>query len=169
MALAARFALSFSVPLWLALGSAPLAAELPVAGSFRDTASCEAVRTLAGEEASTLSETNRALLGDAVQDGVTMDAARVAGPGGWLCSFPQVWEVRAGDRWMAMAACEAGSDFFPAIVTLERLEEARYRLRLGDGVDTVEMIPCEISPPEAPEAPAESPAERPAEASEAAQ
>ncbi|MEM7566548.1 MAG: hypothetical protein AAF321_04885 [Pseudomonadota bacterium] len=135
-----------------------MAAELPLTGSLRDAESCEAVLAIAradavaveGSEAAdqdTLSQEDRERLGDAVQSGVLIDATRVSGPGGWSCTFPQVWEVREGDRWMAMAACDGGDDFFPAVMTLERLEAERYRLRLGDGADAVDMVPCRIEPP----------------------
>ena len=127
-----------------------LAAELPVEGSFRDAASCEAVQRLATDTAN-LSASDRTLLGDAVQGGVTMEAERVSGPGGWSCSFPQVWPVRA-DRWMAMAACEADDDFFPAVLTLERRDEETYRLRLGDSADAVDLVPCTLPGPEAADA-----------------
>lgn len=138
--------------------TAARADELPIEGGYRDAGSCEAVRTLAradaalveDEDADTppepLDEAERELLDDAVRNGVLLDASSVAGPGGWLCSFPQVWEVRAGDRWLALAACDGGDDFFPAVLSLERLEEERYRLRLGDGADAVDMIPCRLEP-----------------------
>ncbi len=151
-----RFALAGGVSLFCV--GAALGAELPVTGSYRDAGSCEAVQAMAAADAvgvegsdapapDALSEEDRDRLGDAVEDGVLMDASRVSGPGGWSCTFPQVWEVRAGDRWMAMAACDGGGDFFPAVLMLERLEAERYRIRLGDGADAVEMVPCRIDPP----------------------
>ncbi len=151
-----RFALAGGVSL-LCVGAAA-GEELPVTGSYRDAGSCEAVQTMAAADAvgvegsdapdpDALSDEDRDRLGDAVEDGVLMDASRISGPGGWSCTFPQVWEVRAGDRWMAIAACDGGDDFFPAVMTLERLEAERYRIRLGDGADAVEMVPCRIDPP----------------------
>ena len=144
---------AFGLALVSLSGSEVLAAELPVTGSYRDTASCDAVRSLAGDDAAgaaraSLSDTQRRVLSDAVQSGVTMEASRVAGPGGWVCSFPQVWPVGEGGRWLAMAACDAGGDFFPAVLTLEQLEAERYRLRLGDSADAVEMVPCTLATPE---------------------
>ena len=152
------------------LSGRAIAAELPVIGSYRDTASCEAVRSLAGDDMAGddvagaaragLSDTERRVLSDAVQSGVTMEASRVSGPGGWACTFPQVWPVGEGGRWLAMAACDAGGDFFPAVLTLEQLEAERYRLRLGDGADAVEMVPCTLATPETLDvAPAETAAE----------
>ena len=119
---------------------------LPLDGTLRDEASCDALQSL--NDATDLDDEARETLDRAVQDGVTLSAAQATGPGDWVCTFPQVWNAGNGanpDRWIALSACEADGEFFPALMTVERTGET-FRLRLGDSADAVSMRACPITP-----------------------